>query len=214
MLFYMNSKVFRNNFLRHESDSNIKNAQYVIASTRIHKSREYKNIISAKTILFPGSDVYIGSNSNKSTFRERYFEQLDRCRTFIAFIIKASIEKKHNIIFICTKKEDNTKYLKYLSEYIYIKFGYPCYEYDRYSKGITSLIDYDADKVLKTIKPYIKQGKDTEKKYNLKLKDFRKKYIKKLKKNKSKLIKEVKKIGLYSKKLTKDEMIEIVKDML
>ena len=214
MLFYMNSKVFRDNFLRYESDSNIKNAQYVIVSTRIYKTSEYKNIISAKTILFPGSDVYIESSSNNSTFRDKYFEQLDHNKVFIAFMIKASIEKKHNIIFICTKKEDKSKYLKYLSEYIYIKFGYPCYEYDRYSKGITTLIEYDVDKVLKTIKPYIKQGKDTEKKYNLKLKDFRKKYIKKLKKNKPKLIKEVKKTGFYSKKLTKDEMIEIVKDLL
>ena len=45
-------------------------------------------------------------------------------------------------------------------------------------------------------------------------KEYRKKYIKKLKHRKSELIKEVKKLGYYSKKLTKDEMLEIVKDLL
>lgn len=211
MLFYMNSKVFRDNYLRYESDKTIHDAQYVLASTRIYKTREYKNIVKASSVLFPSSNVFIGDSDG---FRDRYFEQLEKNIVFIAYLIKDSIEKKHNIIFICTKKEDKSTYLKYLSEFIYIRFGYPCYEYDNYSKGVTPLIEYSSDEVLKAIRPYIKEGKKNEKAYNMQSKEYRKKYIKKLKHRKSELIKEVKKLGYYSKKLTKDEMLEIVKDLL
>ena len=201
MLFYMNSKVFRDNYLRYESDKTIHDAQYVLASTRIYKTREYKNIVKASSVLFPSSNVFIGDSDG---FRDRYFEQLEKNIVFIAYLIKDSIEKKHNIIFICTKKEDKSTYLKYLSEFIYIRFGYPCYEYDNYAKGVTPLIEYSSDEVLKAIRPYIKEGKKNEKAYNMQSKEYRKKYIKKLKHRKSELIKEVKKLGYYSKKWEKE----------
>lgn len=212
MLFYMTSKVFRDNFLRYEPDKNIHDAQYIIASCRIYKTREYKNMIYAKNLLFPSSHVFM--KRDKDEFRDAYFNQLDECKIFLAYLINDSIRKGHNIIFMCTPNEDKCKYLKLLSEYIFIKFGYPCYEYDKYSKGITPLLKYSVKDVMKEIQPLILEGSENERSLMISTERGKKKYIKKLKKNKLKLIEEVKRLGVYSKKLKKHELIEIVRDYL
>ena len=69
MIFWMNSKVFQNDFLTNEEDDDILKAQYVIASARIRINRDEKveNIISAKAMLFP--DAYVCSGVTDDDFR-------------------------------------------------------------------------------------------------------------------------------------------------
>ena len=134
MMFYMTSKVFRDEFLVNERDNDILDAQYVIASTRIRRrDKSIKNIIIANAILYPDPDVC--SSYSTEEFKEKYFDQLDKSKYFLATLIKGSIEEGYNIIFICSKNEGKMKFLKYLSQFIYCEFDYPVYDYSTYANG-------------------------------------------------------------------------------
>ena len=127
MMFWMNSKTFQDDFLSNERDKDILNAQYVLVSTRIRKGDgKYKNIIAASTTLYPNNSALM--KLTEDDIRTEYFEQLDENRGLLATLILGSIEKKYNIIFLCTKNESKLKYLKYLSEYVFMEFDYPIYD--------------------------------------------------------------------------------------
>lgn len=196
------------NFLTNERDDDILNAQYVIVSCRITCRREERveNIISAKNILFP--DAYVCQAVAVDEMRERYFAQCHAARVFLATLIKCSIEEKKHIIFLCTKNESKLKYLKYLSEYVFMEFDYPVYEYKSYSKG-GYLIKYSPEKVLKKCNKILEKAK---KKGLSKLKESeggRKKLMEEYSKyTKKELKKMLKKKNLYTPGMSKAEMLD------
>lgn len=194
MLYYCNSKVFQNLLLRYESYQDILDCQYVLVSTRIYTSQSMKNIINVRNILYPNAEVCMAMDDE--TFRDRYEKQLSENNTFFASIIKASIEEKLNIVFLNTYKEEkNLKYLKYLSEYLYIHFGYPCYEYKHFSMGLSSLLKYNKKEVLKLCNEYLRDAKD-----NMDIEKLPKK----------ELIKRLKKEKMYKKGMNKFDMISLL----
>lgn len=204
MLYYTNSKVYQNIFLRYENYQDILKCQYVLVSTRISSSGEHENIVQAKNMLYPNPEVC--STLSDEKFKDRYFEQLETNKAFFATLIKGSIEEKYNIVFMNTFKEEKSmKFLEYLSEFIFIHFGYPCYNYKYYSTGMISLIKYDKKEVLKLCNSYLKEAKDNyNKDENNRMKEFKKM-------SKKKLRKLLKKDGLYMEGMTKEEMLESIK---
>ena len=102
MLYYTNSKVYQNIFLRHESYQDILKSQYVLVSTRISSSGEYENIVQARNMLYPNPEVCSTMDSN--SFKNSYFNQLESNKAFFATLIKGSIEEKYNIIFMNRKE--------------------------------------------------------------------------------------------------------------
>ena len=209
MIFWMNSKVFQNDFLTNEKDDDILEAQYVVASSRIRIDREGQidNIISAKAMLFP--DAYVCSGVTADEFRSRYFEQCEKNSAFISTLIKGSIEEGYNIILLCTHKERKLKYLDYLSQYIYIEFGYPVYEYKTYSSGKYELVKYDKEKVLKKCNKILKETKEIQKERLLSTDNGRKSILKEYKKMSKKELKKIlKKRNLYTDGMDKSEMID------
>ena len=205
MLYYTNSKVFQNLFLRHEKYQDILKCQYVLVSSRIYSSGEYKNIIQARNILYPNAEVC--SSMTNEIFKEKYLSQLESNEAFFATLIKGSIEEKFNIVFLDTYKEEkNMHFLEYLSEFIYIHFGYPCYDYKYYSLGLIPLIKYNRKEVLFICNDYLKEAKD-----NHNIKEGKNDKLRKYKKMKKKeLIKILKKEGLYEVGMVKEEMIESI----
>ena len=209
MIFWMNSKVFQNDFLTNEDDDDILDAQYVIISARIRINRDedVKNVISAKAILFP--DSYVCAGVTDDEFRSRYFEQCDKNRVFISTLLKGSIEEGYNIILLCTHKERKLKYLKYLSEYIYMEFGYPVYEYKEYSSGKYELIPYEKEKILKKCNKILEKSKREQKERLLQSENGRKALMKDYKKMSKKELKKIlKKRGLYTDEMSKSDMVE------
>lgn len=204
MLYYTNSKVYQNIFLRHESYQDILKSQYVLVSTRISSTGEHENIVQARNMLYPNPEVC--STMDSTNFRNKYFNQLENNKAFFATLIKGSIEEKYNIIFMNTYKEEkNMKFLEYLSEFIFIHFGYPCYNYKYYSLGMISLIKYNKKDVIKLCNEYLKEAKDNyNNDKNNKLKEFKKM-------SKKKLRKILQKEGLYMDGMDKEEMLESIK---
>lgn len=204
MLYYTNSKVFQNSFLRNESYQDILNCQYVLVSSRIYSSGGYENIVQARNMLYPNPEVC--STMSDETFRDRYFNQLETNKAFFATLIKGCIEEKYNILFLNTSKEEkHMKYLRYLSEFIFLNFGYPCYNYKYYSMGVISLIKYNKRDVLKICNDLLKDARDN---YNRNPENKLNKYKKMSKK---KLRNILKKEGLYLPGMDKEEMLESVR---
>ena len=206
MMFYMDSKVFEKEFLNNETDKDILNTQYIIVSTRIRISDNYKydNIVNMKTELFP--DSLVCSALDDDSLREAYFDQLNNNITLLSYLIKGSIKDKLNIVFLCTKKESKIKYLKYLSEFSLMEFGYPIYDYDKYCNYKQQDVSYDEKTVLKICESYIKEAKG--KSYdNISDKEI-KKDIKDL--SKKSLVKELKRLNLYTKGMDKYQMRELL----
>lgn len=209
MMFWMTSKVFQDTFLENESDKDILKASYVIVSTRIRKKHEHDNVVSAQNVLFP--DARVCSAMTDDDLRERYFDQLMANKPFLATLIKGSIEEKYNIIFLCTKKENKLKFLRYLSEFVYLEFDYPIYEYKNYANGALKLVKYNKKKVIKKCDKILKKAKQDYYKREIKTKDGRKRVVQDFKKmDKSELKKILKKRNLYSKGMSKGEMVEMM----
>ena len=209
MLFWMTSKVFRDIFLMNENDRDILKAQYVTVSSRIVYKERRKNIINGRNLLFPDPNVCMGIDDEE--IRERYMNQLANVRPFLSTIIKGSIEEKYNIIFICTKSENKLHYLQYLSEFIYMDFGYPCYEYSKYASGASQLIKYKKDKVLKICNENLEKAKKKHQESQMTTDEGRKEIMKDYKKMKKKELRKILEArNLYSENMDKKDMLEMI----
>lgn len=208
MMVYMTSKVFQDIFLVNESDQDILEAQYVLVSSRIRRKDASKtNIISAMNTLYPNAHVY--SALTDKDFRERYIEQLVENETLLSALIKGSIDEKYNIIFLCTKNEGKMKYLKYLSEFIYMEFGYPVYEYSQFASGACHILKYDKEDVLKHCNRILKEAEKNDFENKMQSEHGREAIIRAYKKmKKCKLVKILKKRDLYEDNMSKKDMID------
>lgn len=209
MMFWMNSKTFQDDFLSNERDKDILNAQYVLVSTRIRKGDgKYKNIIAASTTLYPNNSALM--KLTEDDIRTEYFDQLDENRGLLATLILGSIEKKYNIIFLCTKNESKLKYLKYLSEYVFMEFDYPIYDYKKYSYNKIGIIEIDKDEVIQKCKKILKQIKKERNEELESTKMGRMKLANEFKSlSKKEMKKELMKRDLYIDNMSKKEMVEM-----
>ena len=208
-MFWMNSKTFQDDFLSNERDKDILNAQYVLVSTRIRKGDgKYKNIIAASTTLYPNNSALM--KLTEDDIRTEYFEQLDENRGLLATLILGSIEKKYNIIFLCTKNESKLKYLKYLSEYVFMEFDYPIYDYKKYSYNKIGIIEIDKDEIIQKCKKILKQIKKERNEELESTKMGRMKLANEFKSlSKKEMKKELMKRDLYIDNMSKKEMVEM-----
>lgn len=215
MMFYMTSKVFQDVFLTNETDKDILEAQYVLSTSKIRKRsmKKWPNIISAYNILFP--DVHVCMANTDEDVRSRYFEQLSENEGFLATLIKGSIKDELNIIFLTTHQERKLKYMKFLSEYVYIEFGYPVYEYSKYASGASPLLKYDKKKVMKKCDFILKKAKEENLLNMVNSETGRMNIMDEYKMMpKKKLIKILKKRDLYIDGMDKDDMLETLETFL
>lgn len=209
MLYWMNSKTFKDEFLQLESYKDILNSQYVLVSTRIRSGGKYQNVISANNIIYPNPSVFIAMDDD--IFRERYLEQLESCKPFLATLIKGSIEEDFNIIFMCSKKENKINYLQILADFVFLEFGYPMYEYRLYCIGACKLYKYDKYKILKKCNKILDKAKIHEIEKASRKASHIEEIEKRLKElSKDELKKELKSRSLYKKGMSKSDMIEML----
>ena len=209
MIFIMHSKTFQNEFLVNESDDAILDTNYIIVSSKIRKRTDRKNIISAYGLLFPENSVMM--EMEEESMEEAYFDQLDKNgKGFLASIILGAIEKNFNIVFLCTKTEYTIPYLKWIQDYVLLEFHYPIYEYKSYTNGC-DLLAYDREKVVKKCKKTLKKISKKQFEEDKKTVGGREKIHQQFKKmSKKELKKELKKQNLYSKEMSKEEMVEML----
>lgn len=208
MMYYLNSKTFQNYFLVNERDKDILNAQYVIISTRITvRDKNNDNIVLAN-MLFP--DAYVCESLTDEDFEDRYMEQLDDNKVFIATLIEGSIKEKFNIIFICTKNEWKLHYLEYISNYIYLKFKYPVYDYKYYCTGC-KLLRYNKRKIIKKCDKILKKAQEHEAEQMHNTDKGRKVLMKSYYKMSDNELKDIlKENDMYKKNMKRQDMLDII----
>ena len=215
MIVLMNSKSFFENYIEHEEMDVIQNANYVLASARIRVHEKRKNIINAHATLYP--DTEVTRCMSLDDMKISYMKQLNlHASGLLAGIIKAVIEENINVVILNTKKEDKgMPYLKWLQEFMYYRFGYPSYFYDIYCEG-GKLIKYDKEKVLKKVNKELKKFAKKRHRQLASTKKGREELVKQAKEKMSTkdLKKFLKKKGVYTKRLTRKEMLEIYGELL
>lgn len=196
MIYYLSAKEYLDGFIQKEDYYDILHTQYVIVSTRIRSSKKYENVIVGN-VIFP--NPYVCSAIDDYELMSRYMTQLETNKSFLAALVKGSIEENFNILFMCSNKEKKIMYLDYLSEFIYQEFNYPVYNYSLYKSGAIKLIKYDKDKVIKKCNKILKETRN---------KNLNSKTVHNL--DKSDLKKILKEKGCYVKGMSKSEMVDII----
>lgn len=207
MLCYMDSKVFQNEYLEIEDDKDILRTQYILVTTKIRKRNE-KNIIVGYRFFYPRNSVF--EYTDEGDMKEEYFNQLDDQIPLLSTLILGSIEEKYTIVFLCTKKESKLNYLSWLAEYVETVFRYPMIDYHHYINW-GDVMTYDEKQVAKTCKTVLKKSSKINLEKNKRSERGRKTLERQVDSyDKKRLKKELKKRGLYSDKLTKSEMKELL----
>lgn len=211
MIYFMHSETLFEEFLNNESDRDILKAQYVCVSTRIRRRADSKfdNVICLNNTLYPGTPVL-----NRGTFedmRDAYYEQLnEQALPLIAELIRGSIEDNLNIIFLCAKCEWKLKYIKWLADFIMIKFDYPVYNYRKYIRGCP-LFEYNRECVLKDAKSIIDTARKNLFEQHRKTNHGRKRIVQEYKTMDKKDLKKIcKEQDVYYKGMSKQEMIDML----
>lgn len=204
MLFYMTSKVFFKEFLNNERDQDILDAQYVLISLRIKTLGESENVLNLANYLFP--DTVSLMCNDKDAFKDIYYNQLDDNIGILATTVLGDVKGKYNAIFLCTPNEMKIPYMEAISEFIYDKFGYPMYEYEKYIYDGYKDIKINKKKVIKKCKKIL--GKLETENYLDSKKCKYEDNLNKLKNNKKAMKSILKTQGLYEKGMSKSDMIE------
>lgn len=208
MMFIMDSKVFRNEFLTRERDKDILDTQYVIISTRIRKrDPKFMNICVYNSKLYPASSVLMCKT--EEDMNDEYNEQLENELVVLATLVMGCIEEGYNIVFMCTEQESKLNYLRYLSEFIYSRLGYPVYDYSLFVNGHSRIMKWDEKSVKKKCEKIIKQAKSKRFEENLKTEKGRKQNVKSFSQlSKKEMKKHLKSRSLYYDGMSKAEMID------
>lgn len=209
MLFYMDSKMFFNEYLQVEKVKDILNAQYICVSSNIRRRDiDFDNIICLTTRLYPSSHVF--SLGSFKDMREAYYDQLrNEALPFIAEMIRYGLEEG-NIIFICTHKElKHLKYLRWLSYFVYFEFGCCVYNYEQYIFDLYEGEEYNNEKALKKAKKIIKQAKHEQFRKDRQTKTGRRRIMNNYSQMSKKELKKIaKKHEFYTKGMSKSDILE------
>lgn len=212
MLYFMNSKVFRDVFIPLEKRKDILDAQYVLISTKIKvRSRDKcKNVIIAKTNLYPNIKC-LNNIDDVDDYKEAYFEQMEENKGLLASLIVGSIKKGYNIIFMCTPNESKLGFFEMLREYIFYTFDYMLYDYKMCADGTHKTYEYNEKKVLKRCKKILNEVSEENYKEKRKTSRGREELMSGYRKmNKKQLKKKLKEIELYRKGMSKSEMLDMI----
>lgn len=219
-MYIMNSKVFFERYLKEEDIKTLNKTQFVIVSSRIRVSnqqkKKYSCIVKASE-LFPSNSIitdFGGSDDdykNSSGYEEAYFDQIDDRKALLATLIQFAVENDQNVIFLCTHNERKYYYLPLLKKYIAEVFEYPVYDYKKFIDKKEKKIKYDKKDVLKICKKIQSKAKKEHLEKQLSTEKGVKDYLKSL--SKDELKKELKKRDLYTKGMSKSEMIDTIEVM-
>lgn len=196
MIYYMNSRVFFREYLNLEKNWKILDTYYIVVSMRIARPSNSRNemIQTATPMLYPCAEVMMKDNLDE--MKTAYLRQLKSSMRYFAVIIKGSIKKHYDFVFLSTRNEEKVvPYLKWIAEFIMDTFGYPVFSYHKLFTGKEHLIEYDEEAVLKKCKEVLDKKKES--------KDISEW-------SKATLRKNLKKRGVYtSKDCTKEELLEM-----
>lgn len=139
MIYFMSTKTLVNRFMKDYTPAEILECIFIPVSSRIScNSDKYENVIendlySEKAIFaMTGNEI-----EDRTVVKDELFKRMSYSN-FLLFhdmMLEVLIEKK-NVIFLCTKNEMKTGYIRCLCEIISDLVAYPILDYKKYGRII------------------------------------------------------------------------------
>lgn len=207
----MTTKTFSNIFEKKESAKKILSSQYVLVSSRIKKNGDNTNVVSVHK-LFPKAEILADyrSDLDPGYFAKEYRKQLVENNLVLAVLVQSAIAMNSPIMFLCTPKEYKLGYFKLLSKYVDEVFQYPMLNYKKYKTQTCDVPSYDPDETLKICDKIISQARKDNVKKLSKTVEGRRKLLNKM--SKDEMIQMLKGMNLYCKGLSKSEMENLLEE--
>lgn len=202
MICFMSTKTFLNQFTSDFNSKEILECNYIPVSTRIRFNDEIQVM---KCPLY--SEKAIFALTGEKTDEEMIYRELfkdPKKLVFLTDMMTYAIIEERNIILLCSVNEMKTGYLEILCKVISEIFEYPIIDYKKHRKELDSF-SYNPTVVAKKIK----KVKNTITKLLYQSKDNRNKALKYM--DKKDMKKELKKLNMYTKNMSKSEMVDLLK---
>lgn len=211
----MDSKKFMKDFIpeieKHED------YQFIVISENITTKNKFKNVKAIPRLMPPPQVVGTYVDEGMKEYKQVYLQYLKnpQIEAFISIIVKAAVVNDMNLVLLCSKSEDEYKYLDLICEYIEQVYGLNTFTWKDFQKNPekASKIKHKDD-VMKTLtKKFNKMEKSN---VDLDTKPDKEDVIKELKKFDKKELKKYaksKKIKLGDDMDKKDMIKKIAKKM-
>lgn len=207
----MDSEKFIMKFLKQYDAADF---QFILVSNNITTTKKYKNIMAVPALIPPPNIIaeYINDGFSKD-YKKKYLDYLkrDEINALVSIIVKAAMGDM-KLVLLCSKSEDEYKYLKMICEFIENYYKLKSFSLKDFKKDPEKACKIkNKDEIAKILAKTMEKLKDVGERMSPEIdKD---KFIKKLKKMKTKQIYAFcKDKGLkVDKDMDKDELIKKLK---
>lgn len=126
---------------------------FLLISEDIKTVNKYKNVYSIPTLIPPYNVVSeFVANGYSAEYMKKYLDYIStpRVEAMITIMVKLCVIDNSNVIMLCSKAEDEFKYLDIICQYIEYTYGIKTYTYKKYKKDPEKCEKID-DKVKKKV---------------------------------------------------------------
>lgn len=133
----MSSKEFLNKFIKEED---YRKFNFLLISEDIKTDKKYKNVFSIPTLIPPPNIISVFVNEGYSDrYIKKYIDYLriPKVEALLTVMVKLAVVENSNVIMLCSKSEDEFKYLDIIGKYIKTVYGIKTYTYKKYKSNPT-----------------------------------------------------------------------------
>lgn len=201
----MNSKELLTKFI---TKYDYRRYNFLLISENVKSNGQHKNVYSIPSLIPPPNIIstFITEGYGK-TYANNYIDYIStpRVESMITIAVKLATMDKSNVIFLCSKDEEECKYMHLISQYIQTTYKVPTFTFEQYNKN-PKKCEMASEKInkktIKILEKKISAIKNVEKEAKKSVKNF-KEYVKKLDKDDLKALSKQLHITDYKKYSTK-----------
>ena len=131
-----------------------KKFNFLLISEDIKTTNQYKNVYAIPSLIPPPNIIsdYITGDGYSEKYIKNYLDyiQTPRVEAMITVAVKLAIIDNANVVLICSKAENEFKYIDIICQYIENIYGVKTYSYKKYKKDPKACETVD-DKVKKKV---------------------------------------------------------------
>ena len=118
-------------------DEDILDYQYLLLSTDIQTSKEFKNVMEYPRFIPEGAILEFFMSNEMKQYKHEYknFLMRDEIRAFITVMMKSVIVNGFTLVLLCSEEENEYKFIKMIRKFIEEEYDFPTYTYKKYCKA-------------------------------------------------------------------------------
>jgi len=139
---------------------------FLLISEQVKTERKYKNVYTIPTLIPPPNII---AEFVQKGYTPRYIRkfveylQVPRVEAMITIMVKLCVVENSNVILLCSKQEDEFKYLDIICQYIENIYGINTYNYKDYKKDPSKceeISEKDKKKAIKVLEKKLSEIED------------------------------------------------------